>query len=197
VPFGTDRDEVIPIDSVEKQTIWRVEFSVNVKGSRVLDIDTGEVFKMSLSDIDDETKLARWFFNLSGCYFRFVRREVRNGKVVRKDRCPAVQMWKSDEISVLRLKKLPDREMFGRTDRMLVNRLTRLAETFHNLTDKQRAAMAFCVSALNRCVMVDRFGAKDNMYRILQTRSADAGVFHDDVLPEDFDIDDLRELDVR
>lgn len=197
VPFGTERDEVIPIDSVERQTIWRVEFSVNVKGSRVLDIDTGEVFKMSLSDIDDEMKLARWFFNLSGCYFRFVRREVRNGKVVRKDRCPAVQMWKSDEISVLRLKKLPEREMFGRTDRMLVNRLTRLAETFDNLTDKQRAAMAFCVSALNRCVMVDRFGAKDNMYRILQTRSADAGVFHDDVLPEDFNIDDLRELDVR
>ena len=106
-------------------------------------------------------------------------------------------MWKSDEVSVLRLKKLPEREMFGRTDRMLVNRLTRLAETFHNLTDKQRAAMAFCVSALNRCVMVDRFGAKDNMYRILQTRSANAGVFNEDVLSEDFDIDDLQKLDVR
>ncbi len=194
VPYGTNRDEVIPIDSVEKQTIWRVEFSVNVKGSKVVDIDTGELFKISLTDIDTEDKLARWFFNLAAIYFRFVRRVERNGKVVRKDRCPSVKFWTCDEIDNIRIKKLPEREMFGRTDRMLVNRLTAIAEKFGSLTDKERAAMAFCVAALNRCVMIDRFGARDNMYKILSSRSVNAGMFHDYVCADSFDFEDLSTM---
>lgn len=177
VAYGTGKDSVVPIDSVEQLSIWRVEFSVNVKGSKVVDVDTGELFKITLLDIDTPEKLAKWFYNLAAIYFRFVRRVERNGKVVRKDRCPSVKFWTVNDTDNIRIKKLPEREMFGRTDRMLVNRLTSIAEKFGCLTDKERAAMAFCVAALNRCVMIDRFGARENMYNILSSRSQQFGLF--------------------
>lgn len=141
--------------------IWRVEFSIKSDMKGLVKLDTGEFLENTLNNYDDRYKCLFRFHALADKYFHFKYVEYQdNGKLRRKDRCRDKVLFKiSKNEQAYKPVQLTSQTEPNRTDKIICNRLYKLADDFH-LDALDRKAITDVLMIFNRYMRMPIFNER-------------------------------------
>lgn len=123
------------------KNVWRLEYSINSDAKNWVNDDTGEVFKLGLSELDSPDKLNFLWNILTQKYFLFTCAELtRNGTPRRKNRCPHYLPFNTNKIETYRPIRLTQNLEPTRTDKLLIKKLNQIVKNISNPTDVRESA---------------------------------------------------------
>lgn len=124
-----------------KLPVYRLEFSINSKGTSLKDLELDECFNLWLQDFDDEAKVYDLFKCFAKKHFRFRKLSYKHGKLAKPDGSPARYVRDLPEIDLFRWDAAPVRPVSlyrpvdsGRTERLISKRLGVLADQLEDIS---------------------------------------------------------------
>lgn len=110
--------------------VWRAEISIKNEGSQLLDMGTGELFKLSPNFLDTLNAVQSLFMFYARKYLDF-RKKRKSGKLSKYDK---VQLFKIETAQSYVPKYIPTSMDTGRTEKICANRLKKILELYQDLT---------------------------------------------------------------
>lgn len=117
--------------------VWRAEISIKNEGSQLLDMGTGELFKLSPNFLDTLKAVQSLFMFYARKYLDF-RKKRRSGKLSKYDK---VELFKIETAQSYVPKYIPTSMETGRTEKICANRLKKILETYQDLTSDEYNAI--------------------------------------------------------
>lgn len=125
------------VQSYIENPVWRFEISIKAHGKDLLNIDTGELFKLDISYFEQQNAVENLFYTYAAKVFDF---RMSTGQTTIRN-YPLLKIFEmSKEVTErpVRVSLLADT---GRTEKMIVNRLEALQATYSDVSSVDRAAM--------------------------------------------------------
>lgn len=125
-----------------KQSVWRFEISIKSEGKDIINLSTGQLFRIDLSYLTTQQYVEHLFFVYANKYLDF--RESTGQKEIRN--YPQLQIFEvsgNTELKPIHLNKCADT---GRTEKIAANKLKKLAATYSDLTTQD---LSMINSAIN------------------------------------------------
>ena len=144
---GTSVPEAMPIEDVEIVDVWRVEFSITTEGRSWVDIERGKRIKLDLCAFDNKENQTYTFFTCAEWLFCFVKAEYYTGKngkeqKQRTNRCHHFQLFNTKFLRhTYKPQRLTENEDASRTEKLIMNRLMKKAESEELSEDMRRACV--------------------------------------------------------
>ena len=136
------------------KNVWRVEFSINAKGTHLYNWDTRVYKRLSGKDVETQQSVENLFWAYCNDYFVF--REYHQGEQRKKREWPLYYpLKKNEEIHVKHVAYYRENST-GRTERMLANKLEDMCNSDSDLTPAEYDAMHKTISILERKYMFNR-----------------------------------------
>ena len=125
------------VTSYVEKPVWRFEISVKAHGKDLLNIDTGELFKLDISYFEQQNAVENLFYTYAAKVFDF---RMSTGQTTIRNYPPLKIFEMSHEVTErpVCVSLLADT---GRTEKMIVNRLEALQSTYSDVSSVDRAAM--------------------------------------------------------
>lgn len=145
------------------KNVWRVEFSINSKGTHLYNWDTHVYQRLSGKDVETQQSIENLFWAYANDYFRFY--EYRQGEFRKKREWPEYYpLQRNDEVTVKHVSKYRQVQS-GRSERMLANKLEDLYHSDTDFTPQEYEAMKATISILERKWMMNkrRWGAANKL----------------------------------
>ena len=117
--------------------VWRFEISIKAHGKDLLNINTGELFKLDINYFESQNAVEILFYTYAAKVFDF---RMSTGQTTIRNYPPLKIFEMSREVTErpVRVSLLADT---GRTEKMIVNRLEALQSTYSDVSSVDRAAM--------------------------------------------------------
>lgn len=117
--------------------VFRSEISIKAEGTDLLDIDTGQLFRLSPEWLECQEKVELIFYIYSRKYFDF---RVDGGQKSKKDmkKIDLFELSKTTTIKPIQLNTSADT---GRIEKICYNTLDRLSETYTDLSEHRRRCL--------------------------------------------------------
>lgn len=125
------------VTSYVEKPVWRFEISIKGHGKDLLNIDTGELFKLDINYFEQQNAVENLFYTYAAKVFDF---RMSTGQTTIRNYPPLKVFEMSKEVTErpVRVSLLADT---GRTEKMIVNRLEALQSTYGDVSSVDRAAM--------------------------------------------------------
>lgn len=132
--------------------VWRAEISIKNEGSQLLDMGTGQLFKLAPDYLTTQDAVQNLFMFYARKYMDF-RKKRKSGKLSKYDK---VQLFKIDACESCVPKYIPTSIQTGRTEKICANRLKQIIETYQDLTHDEYVAVTGTIHLLNMLSAVKR-----------------------------------------
>lgn len=185
-------------------SVWRFEISIKCKGMDLLNMDSGELFRLSPSYLQTQQAIEKLFFVYAGKAFDF--RQSTGQRTIRE--YPKMEIFEHKETVSSRPYAVSRFADTGRTEKMCYNKLLRLSEEYGDLSAAQQSsiqsAMDFLLSVSGkkagtirllrqtgylRAMRAQKFIEEDDMIYLgameaarIQKRDIDAEFLYDNVM---------------
>lgn len=117
--------------------VWRAEISIKNEGSQLLDMGTGELFKLSPDFLTTLKAVQSLFVFYARKYLDF-RKKRKSQKLSKYDK---VELFKIETAQSCVPKYIPTSMETGRTEKICANRLKKILETYQDLTSDEYDAI--------------------------------------------------------
>lgn len=138
----SDRDKKRAIEngntgSYVKNSVWRFEISIKAHGKDLLNLETGELFKLDINYFEQQNAIENLFYTYAAKVMDF---RMSTGQTTIRNYPPLKIFEISREVTErpVRVSMLADT---GRTEKMIVNRLEALQATYGDLSSADRKSL--------------------------------------------------------
>lgn len=131
-------------DAYIKTAVWRFEISIKSEGKDIINLSTGQLFRIDLSYLTTQEYVEKLFYVYANKYLDF--RESTGQSEIRN--YPTVCIFEvsgNDKLKPIRINRCADT---GRTEKIAANRLRKLAATYSDLTTQDLYAINSAVNFL-------------------------------------------------
>lgn len=125
--------------------VWRAEISIKNEGSQLLDMGTGELFKLAPDYLTTQNAVQKLFMFYARKYLDF-RKKRKSDKLSKYDR---VQLFDINICESCVPKYVPTSLQTGRTEKICANRLRQIIETYQDLTHDEYIAVTGTIHLLD------------------------------------------------
>ena len=117
--------------------VWRFEISIKAHGKDLLNLETGELFKLDINYFEQQNAIENLFYTYAAKVFDF---RMSTGQTTIRNYPPLKIFEMSRKVTErpVRVSLLADT---GRTEKMIVNRLEALQSVYSDVSSADRAAM--------------------------------------------------------
>lgn len=125
------------VQSYIENPVWRFEISIKAHGKDLLNIETGELFKLDINYFEQQNAVENLFYTYAAKVFDF---RMSTGQTTIRNYPPLKIFEMSKEVTErpVRVSLLADT---GRVEKMIVNRLEALQSVYCDVSSADRAAM--------------------------------------------------------
>lgn len=125
------------VQSYIEKPVWRFEISIKAHGKDLLNLETGELFKLDINYFEQQNAVENLFYTYAAKVFDF---RMSTGQATIRNYPPLKIFEMSKEVTErpVRVSLLADT---GRTEKMIVNRLEALQSVYSDVSSADRAAM--------------------------------------------------------
>lgn len=142
------------------ESVWRFEISIKCQGADLLRISDKQLFKLSVSDMENQADIEELFYIYAAKAFDF--RENTGQKNIRYYK--PVNLFETQPVGVnYRPVKTSKCLGSGRTEKICANKLNSLMQTYHDMTPELSKSLIQAITFLKKVA-----GVKDNELRNLQ-----------------------------
>ena len=145
------------VQTLIKTPVWRFEISIKAHGRDLLNLKTGELFKLDINYFESQNAVENLFYTYAAKVFDF---RMSTGQTTIRN-YPSLKIFEmSREVTErpVRVSLLADT---GRTEKMIVNRLEALQSVYSDVSSADRAAMEATL-----CFIREISGTKMRMARL-------------------------------
>lgn len=143
-----ERERILDMDgygAYVNKRVWRFEISIGSQGQDILNMATGELFRLSPKYMDNQRNIEKLFYLYAERVFCF---SINNGQKRMRD-YPRLEIFEMRPVITakpINLNKFADT---GRTEKMCYNKLKKLSEEYSDLSELHRAAIVGAMEFLS------------------------------------------------
>lgn len=156
--------------SDEKTHVYRAEISIKCDGMDLLNMSTGELFKLSPEYLQSQPSIEKLFHFYAARMFRFHRK----GKHTRVRDYDRIELFENSPIITCKPKKVCVNADTGRTEKICVNTLSKLSCQYSDLSQEYSSALSRCITFLSEVAGIKY--AKEKLAKEIQGIEAFKGV---------------------
>ena len=144
-----DREKQKKIDSGHsvdyvKKPVWRFEISIKSEGRDIINLSTGQLFRIDLSYLTTQEYVEKLFYVYASKYLDF-RESTGQSEIRNYPKMCIFEVSGDTELKPIHINKNADT---GRTEKIAANRLRKLAGTYSDLTTQDLAAINAAINFL-------------------------------------------------
>ena len=124
--------------------VWRFEISIKSEGRDIINLNTGQLFRIDLSYLTTQEYIERLFYVYASKYFDF-RESTGQSEIRNYPKVCIFEMSGNTELKPIHINKCADT---GRTEKIAANRLQKLAATYSDLTIQDLHAINAAINFL-------------------------------------------------
>lgn len=156
--------------SDEKTHVYRAEISIKCDGMDLLNMSTGELFKLSPEYLQSQPAIEKLFHFYAARMFRFHRK----GKHTRVRDYDRIELFENSPIITCKPKKVCVNADTGRTEKICVSILSKLSCQYSDLSQEYSSALSRCITFLSEVAGIKY--AKEKLAKEIQGIEAFKGV---------------------
>lgn len=112
-----------------EEDVWRIEFEVKSDGAKMIHLETGELFRLNVSQLQFQRDIEQLFFAYAAKYFCW----KKNNGTKNKTRMPDLEIFPKERRTTMRPIRITSATDSTRADRIFIKRLHRYLEELRNL----------------------------------------------------------------
>ena len=124
--------------------VWRFEISIKSEGKDIINLNTGQLFRIDLSYLTTQEYIEKLFYVYASKYLDF-RESTGQSEIRNYPKMCIFEVSGNTELKPVKINKCADT---GRTEKIAANRLQKLATTYSDLTTQDLAAINAAVNFL-------------------------------------------------
>ena len=156
--------------SDEKTHVYRAEISIKCDGMDLLNMSTGELFKLSPEYLQSQPSIEKLFHFYAARMFRFHRK----GKHTRVRDYDRIELFENSPIITCKPKKVCVNADTGRTEKICVSTLSKLSCQYSDLSQEYSSALSSCITFLSEVAGIKY--AKEKLAKEIQGIEAFKGI---------------------
>lgn len=156
--------------SDEKTHVYRAEISIKCDGMDLLNMSTGELFKLSPEYLRSQPAIEKLFHFYAARMFRFHRK----GKHTRVRDYDRMELFENSPIITCKPKKVCVNADTGRTEKICVSALSKLSCQYSDLSQEYSSALSRCITFLSEVAGIKY--AKEKLAKEIQGIEAFKGI---------------------
>lgn len=156
--------------SDEKTHVYRAEISIKCDGMDLLNMSTGELFKLSPEYLQSQPSIEKLFHFYAARMFRFHRK----GKHTRVRDYDRIELFENSPIITCKPKKVCVNADTGRTEKICVSTLSKLSCQYSDLSQEYSSALSRCITFLSEVTGIKY--AKEKLAKEIQGIEAFKGI---------------------
>lgn len=156
--------------SDEKTHVYRAEISIKCDGMDLLNMSTGELFKLSPEYLRSQPAIEKLFHFYAARMFRFHRK----GKHTRVRDYDRIELFENSPIITCKPKKVCVNADTGRTEKICVSTLSKLSCQYSDLSQEYSSALSRCITFLSEVAGIKY--AKEKLAKEIQGIEAFKGI---------------------
>lgn len=156
--------------SDEKNHVYRAEISIKCDGMDLLNMSTGELFKLSPEYLKSQPAIEKLFHFYAARMFRFHRK----GKHTRVRDYDRIELFENSPIITCKPKKVCVNADTGRTEKICVSTLSKLSCQYSDLSQEYSSALSRCITFLSEVAGIKY--AKEKLAKEIQGIEAFKGI---------------------
>lgn len=156
--------------SDEKTHVYRAEISIKCDGMDLLNMSTGELFKLSPEYLRSQPAIEKLFHFYAARMFRFHRK----GKHTRVRDYDRIELFENSPIITCKPKKVCVNADTGRTEKICASTLSKLSCQYSDLSQEYSSALSRCITFLSEVAGIKY--AKEKLAKEVQGIEAFKGV---------------------
>lgn len=156
--------------SDSKTHVYRAEISIKCDGMDLLNMSTGELFKLSPEYLKSQPAIEKLFHFYAARMFRFHRK----GKHTRVRDYDRIELFENSPIITCKPKKVCVNADTGRTEKICVSTLSRLSCQYSDLSQEYSSALSRCITFLSEVAGIKY--AKEKLAKEIQGIEAFKGI---------------------
>lgn len=156
--------------SNEKTHVYRSEISIKCDGMDLLNMSTGQLFKLSPSYLTNQAAIEKLFHFYAASMFRF---HVKGSHTRVRD-YERIELFENSPIITCKPKKVCTNADTGRTEKICANTLSRLACRYSDLASGYATALNKCITFLTEVAGIK--GAKEKLSQEINGLNAFKGL---------------------
>ena len=125
------------VQSYIKTPVWRFEISIKAHGKDLLNLDTGELFKLDVNYFENQNAIENLFYTYAAKVFDF---RMSTGQTTIRN-YPTLKIFEMSKEVTERPVRVSLFADTGRVEKMIVNRLEALQSVYSDVSSADRAAM--------------------------------------------------------
>lgn len=153
-----------------KMHVYRAEISIKCDGMDLLNMSTGELFKISPEYLKSQPAIEKLFHFYAARMFRFHRK----GKHTRVRDYDRIELFENSPIITCKPKKICVNADTGRTEKICVNTLSKLSCQYSDLSQEYSSALSRCITFLSEVAGIKY--AKEKLAKEIQGIEAFKGI---------------------
>lgn len=127
-----------------KKAVWRFELSIKSEGRDIINLNTGQLFRIDLSYLTTQEHVEKLFYTYASKYFDF-RESTGQSEIRNYPKMCIFEVSGNAELKPVHINKCADT---GRTEKIAANKLRKLAATYSDLTTQDLSAINAAVNFL-------------------------------------------------
>lgn len=156
--------------SDEKTHVYRAEISIKCDGMDLLNMSTGELFKLSPEYLRSQPAIEKLFHFYAARMFRFHRK----GKHTRVRDYDRIELFENSPIITCKPKRVCVNADTGRTEKICVSTLSKLSFQYSDLSQEYSSALSRCITFLSEVAGIKY--AKEKLAKEIQGIEAFKGI---------------------
>lgn len=153
-----------------KTHVYRAEISIKCDGMDLLNMSTGELFKLSPEYLKSQPAIEKLFHFYAARMFRFHRK----GKHTRVRDYDRIELFENSPIITCKPKKICVNADTGRTEKICVSTLSKLSCQYSDLSQEYSSALSRCITFLSEVAGIKY--AKEKLAKEIQGIEAFKGI---------------------
>lgn len=125
------------LESTDKEHIFRSEISIKSEGTDILNMSTGELFRLSPQYLENQQTIEKLFHIYADKYLHF---RINQGQKYRKN-YPQLMLFKNRPQITCKPRHISISNDTGRMEKICYNKLEKLSETYTDLAEPRRLAL--------------------------------------------------------
>lgn len=156
--------------SDSKTHVYRAEISIKCDGMDLLNMSTGELFKLSPEYLKSQPAIEKLFHFYAARMFRFHRK----GKHTRVRDYDRIELFENSPIITCKPRKVCVNADTGRTEKICVSTLSKLSCQYSDLSQEYSSALSRCITFLSEVAGIKY--AKEKLAKEIQGIEAFKGI---------------------
>lgn len=153
-----------------KTHVYRAEISIKCDGMDLLNMSTGELFKLSPEYLRSQPAIEKLFHFYAARMFRFHRK----GKHTRVRDYDRIELFENSPVITCKPKKVCVNADTGRTEKICVSTLSKLSCQYSDLSQEYSSALSRCITFLSEVAGIKY--AKEKLAKEIQGIEAFKGI---------------------